>query len=314
MDMDSLIKIEGKPIEKLIDVVSNAVGGLLKPWQTVRVAKAQAKSDSIIAIEQAKTNAIIEGDIEKVQYLEAINERLVNKEKRRQKNIENVVTVAGTILQTEEKVSEESVNQDWATRFFDIVQDVSDDEMQLLWGRILAGEIKQPKSYSLRTLETLRNMTKEEAELFQKVAQFVLIQQDSYIAFLVDSNNNLKKYGIPYYYIAKLIEIGLIQSGDNVRNSYTTNNTLHINKSYFIYGKLVVIIDQMPDACFFSFPVRLLTTPGKELIKLINIEPNIEYIKKIATEIKNDEVKVSYAKIINIEENGHINYNDLIEL
>lgn len=312
--MDSLIKIEGKPIEKLIDVVSNAVGGLLKPWQTVRVAKAQAKSDSIIAIEQAKTNAIIEGDIEKVQYLEAINERLVNKEKRRQKNIENVVTVAGTILQTEEKVSEESVNQDWATRFFDIVQDVSDDEMQLLWGRILAGEIKQPKSYSLRTLETLRNMTKEEAELFQKVAQFVLIQQDSYIAFLVDSNNNLKKYGIPYYYIAKLIEIGLIQSGDNVRNSYTTNNTLHINKSYFIYGKLVVIIDQMPDACFFSFPVRLLTTPGKELIKLINIEPNIEYIKKIATEIKNDEVKVSYAKIINIEENGHINYNDLIEL
>lgn len=314
MDMDSLIKIEGKPIEKLIDVVSNAVGGLLKPWQTVRVAKAQAKSDSIIAIEQAKTNAIIEGDTEKVQYLEAINERLVNKEKRRQKNIENVVTVAGTILQTEEKVSEESVNQDWATRFFDIVQDISDDEMQFLWGQILAGEIKQPTSYSLRTLEILRNMTKEEAELFQKVAQFVLIQQDSYIAFLVDSNNNLKKYGIPYYYIAKLIEIGLIQSGDNVRNSYTTNNTLHINKSYFIYGKLVVIIDQMPDACFFSFPVRLLTTPGKELIKLINIEPNIEYIKKIATEIKNDEVKVSYAKIINIEENGHINYNDLIEL
>lgn len=310
--MDSLIKIEGKPIEKLIDVVSNAVGGLLKPWQTVRVAKAQAKSDSIIAIEQAKTNAIIEGDTEKVQYLEAINERLVNKEKRRQKNIEEVVSVAGKILEAEKEVSNEPVNPDWATRFFDIVQDISDDEMQLLWGRILAGEIKQPKSYSLRTLEILRNMTKEEAEIFQKVAQFILVDQD--VAFLLNSNNNLKKFGIPYYYIAKLIEIGLLQSGDNVRNTYTTNNSLHINKSCFIYGKFVVIIDQMPEACFFSFPVRLLTTPGKELIKLINIEPNIEYIKQFATQIKNDEVKVSYAKIISINENGNIDYDELIEL
>lgn len=313
--MDSIIKIEGKPIEKLIDVVSNAVGGLLKPWQTVRVAKAQAKSDSIIAIEQAKTNAIIEGDIEKVQYLEAINERLVNKEKRRQKNIENVVTVAGTILQTEEKVSEESVNQDWATRFFDIVQDVSDDEMQLLWGRILAGEIKQPTSYSLRTLEILRNMTKEEAELFQKVAQFVLIQQDSYIAFLVDSNNNLKKYGIPYYYIAKLIEIGLIHSGDNVRQQFNANNTSEINKTSIIYGNIVMKIDQMPGTDLFSFPVRLLTTPGKELSRLVSITPNVDYIKELASTIKREGVTVGYSKIIRIEENGNIQYyQPMIEL
>lgn len=310
--MDSLIKIEGKPIEKLIDVVSNAVGGLLKPWQTVRVAKAQAKSDSIIAIEQAKTNAIIEGDTEKVQYLEAINERLVNKEKRRQKNIENVVTVAGTILQTEEKVSEESVNQDWATRFFDIVQDVSDDEMQLLWGRILAGEIKQPKSYSLRTLEILRNMTKEEAEIFQKVAQFVLVDQD--IAFLFTSFNDLKNFGIPYYYIAKLVEIGLIQSGDNVRQQFNANNTSEINKTSIIYGNIVMKIDQMPGADLFSFPVRLLTTPGKELARLIPISPNLDYIKKMASTIKRDDVKVSYAKIISINENGNIDYDELIEL
>ncbi len=309
--MDSLIKIEGKPIEKLIDVVSNAVGGLLKPWQTVRVAKAQAKSDSIIAIEQAKTNAIIEGDIEKVQYLEAINERLVNKEKRRQKNIENVVTVAGTILQTEEKVSEESVNQDWATRFFDIVQDVSDDEMQLLWGRILAGEIKQPKSYSLRTLETLRNMTKEEAEIFQKVAQFILVDQD--IAFLFTSFNDLKNFGIPYCYIAKLIEIGLIQSGDNVRQQFNANNTSEINKTSIIYGNIVMKIDQMPGADLFSFPVRLLTTPGKELARLIPISPNLDYVKKMASTIKRDDVKVS-CSIISSNENGNVDYDELIEL
>ncbi len=311
--MDSIIKIEGKPIEKLIDVISNAIGTLYEPRQIVRNAKAEAKSESIKAIEKAKTQAIIDGNIEKAQYLDRINNRLVNKETKRQKNIEDVVAVAGSILQTEEKVSEESVNQDWATRFFDIVQDISDDEMQLLWGRILAGEIKQPKSYSLRTLEILRNMTKEEAEIFQKVAQFILVN-DQDIAFLFTSFNDLKNFGIPYYYIAKLVEIGLIQSGDNVRQQFNANNTSEINKICIIYGNIVVKIDQMSGADLFSFPVRLLTTPGEELARLIPISPNLDYIKKMASTIKRDNVKVSYAKIISINENGNIDYDELIEL
>ena len=309
--MNSLIKFEGKPIEKLIDVVSKTIGTIYEPRQIVRKAKAEAKAESIKAIEQAKTNAIIEGDTEKAEYLDRINNRLVNKETKRQKNIEDVVSTAVTFLEAEKDVSNEPVNSDWATRFFDIVQDISDNEMQLLWGQILAGEIKRPQSYSLRTLEILRNMTKEEAELFRKVAQFVLVQEG---AFIYSSNYILKKYGVYYSDIAKLIEIGLIRSGDNVRNTYAPNNTSDNNIS-LIYGNVVVIIDQIPNASFFSFPVRLLTTPGKELIKLININPNIEYLKDLATEIKNNKVKISYAKITNLDKDG-IYYDDstIIEL
>ena len=75
--MNSIIKFEGKPIEKLIDVVSNAIGTLYEPRQIVRKARAEAKAESIKAIEQAKTKAIIEGNTEKVSYLERVNERLV---------------------------------------------------------------------------------------------------------------------------------------------------------------------------------------------------------------------------------------------
>ena len=91
--MNSLIKIfEGKPIEKLIDVVSKAIGTIYEPRQIVRKAKAEAKAESIRAIELAKTNAIIEGDTGKAEYLDRINNRLVNKETKRQKNIEEVVS------------------------------------------------------------------------------------------------------------------------------------------------------------------------------------------------------------------------------
>lgn len=309
--MDSIIKIDGKPIEKLIDVVSQAFGTIYEPRQIVRKAKAEAKAESIKAIEQAKTNAIIEGDTEKAEYLDKINNRLVNKETKRQKNIEEVVSTAGGILEAEKNVSKEPVNPDWTTRFFDIVQDVSDNEMQLLWGQILAGEIKQPKSYSLRTLELLRNMTKEEAELFRKVAQFTLKQGD---VFLFSADGVLEKFGISYSAIAKLIEIGLLQPGDFVTKNYPSQKAKD-RMIGVVYGNLVIITNQKATANTISIPIRLFTTPGKELARLISITPNIDYIKELATTIKQEGVTVSYSQIICIDENGSIQYSQpVIEL
>ncbi|MBR4219222.1 MAG: DUF2806 domain-containing protein [Bacteroidales bacterium] len=308
--MNSLIKIEGKPIEKLIDVVSKAIGTIYEPRQIVRKAKAETKAESIKAIEQAKTNAIIEGDIEKAEYLDRINNRYVNKETKRQKNIEDVVSTAGKILETEKNVSNEPVNPDWVTRFFDIVQDVSDKEMQLLWGQILAGEIKQPKSYSLRTLETLRNMTKEEAVVFQKVAQFVLVQKE---AFLFSSDKSLVKFGVNYSEIAKLIEIGLLQPGDFVHRQYVLTNKTD-EQLVIIYGNFVIFITTKANSTTILVPIRLLTTVGKELLKLIDITPNIDYLKEFATTFKRNKANVSYAKILSIDEEGIMSYNELAEL
>ena len=296
--MNSLIKFEGKPIEKLIDIVSKAIGTIYEPRQIVRKAKAEAKAESIKAIEQAKTNAIIEGDTEKAEYLDRINNRLVNKETKRQKNIEGVVSTAGRILEAEKDVSNEPVNPDWTTRFFDIVQDVSDEEMQFLWGQILAGEIKQPKSYSLRTLELLRNMTKEEAEK----------HSDGKLLFLFSADGVLEKFGISYSAIAKLIEIGLLQPGDFVHKNYSPHK-MKDNLIGIIYGDLVIIINQKSAAQKISIPIRLLTTPGKELSRLISITPNVDYIKELASTIKREGVTVSYSKIIRIDENSSVQYS-----
>lgn len=301
--MDSLIKIEGKPLEKLIDVVSNAIGTLYKPRQIKREARAEAKAEKIKDIEHAITQAILDGDIERVQYLETINERLVAKEIKRQKNIENVVAVAGKVLQAEETVSEESVNPDWATRFFDIAQDVSDEEMLNLWGQILAGEIKQPQSYSLRTLEILRNMTKEEAEIFQKISQFALLQGN---AFLYAHDDVLENFGITYSYIAKLIEIGLLQSGDFVTQNYFSEKTSDKIQG-IIYGNLVILVNQKANAQNISFPIRNFTTPGRELLKLVNIKPNMEYMQELAKAIKKDDAEVGYAEVISWDD-GTVRY------
>ena len=75
-----------------------------------------------------------------------------------------------------------------------------------------------------------------------------------------------------------------------------------------LYGDIVIIILQKYNAVNISFPVRLLTTAGKELVQLISITPNIEYIKELASTIKREGVTVGYSKIISIDEKGIVQY------
>lgn len=290
--MDSLIKISGKPLEKLFDVISNGIGTLYRP-RSIR-KEADAKAYEIVAIEKAKKIAEGEGKLIEADYLDRINERLVAKELNRQENIDDVVEGAGRILENEKEISDSAVDTDWTIRFFDIIQDVSDDEMKTLWSRILAGEVKTPNSYSKRTLELLKNLSKEEATLFVKIAQYVLQEEDFFIFRGI--NDNLEKFGISYSDIAKLTEIGLIQSGSFVNMDF--NNPEKIKSEVGIsYGNLILLLKMDDTIDKVSIPVYCLTTAGIELYKLIDVKPNIDYIRELNKEIKKEGVSLEYSKI-----------------
>ena len=125
--MDAPVSIDlMKPLTKLVDVIANAIGVLYEPHQLVRMAHAEAKADRIKVIEHAKTEAILANDIDKYSQLSAIEKCMVLKEQKRQANIMNVVGVATQLIENEKDVTSEPINPDWATRFFDIAQDISD--------------------------------------------------------------------------------------------------------------------------------------------------------------------------------------------
>ena len=70
----ALIKIDGKPFEKLIEVVSNGIGTLYRP-RAIR-QEADAKAYEIKVIEKAKNEAIAEGKLIEAENLSRINDRL----------------------------------------------------------------------------------------------------------------------------------------------------------------------------------------------------------------------------------------------
>jgi hypothetical protein len=174
-----------EPLKKLIEVVSTGVGALSKPYLIRKTADAKAYEINTIA-QAIKDNQYdlknIEFQEEKLSLISLDNNSLKNelsledrtqrriefKEQKRQQNIESITQKAAEDLESEKNVSDEPVSEDWTSRFFNYAEDISNEEMQGIWGRILAGEIKKPKSYSLRALDILRNLSTEEAEIFIK--------------------------------------------------------------------------------------------------------------------------------------------------
>ena len=55
---------------------------------------------------------------------------------------------------------------DWFIRFFDAASNVSNEDLQKIWAKLLAGETICKGCFSLRAIETLYNMSPDEARLF----------------------------------------------------------------------------------------------------------------------------------------------------
>ncbi len=277
----------GKPLEKLIETVSNGTGVVgnhkfefdKKRIERIGEANAKVKKMNLIAEAEGKAEAqIIKFETEN-KLLQRAQERLLLKEVKREANIDKTILVAKQDLEsTSETVSDTPVDMDWTTRFFNIVQDVSNEEMQLIWGKILAGEIKKPKSFSLRTLETLRNIDAVDAKLFQKAVS--LSFQHAFIIFK-NSANDLKEYGLDYDKILQLQDAQLILSGLNIAKRFDLENT-RLNMSPAT-DKLSVIFKEKKT---LDVNILAFSKAGSEIAKLINTKTNSKYFADIKEHIK----------------------------
>lgn len=164
--MSALIELNTDGLAKLADTICHGLG--ITAYGNKRMADAEAYA----AIKQAEVETQVA--ILNLKREEEVANYLLAKENRKLNNTQSVIANAKDNFITGEQVSSKPVNKDWINRFFSIVEDISDETLHQLWGHILAGEVKQPNSYSLRTLELLRNITKEEADLFVRSASFYI--------------------------------------------------------------------------------------------------------------------------------------------
>ena len=159
-------------VNKLIETIADQIGLFLKPMHERR--KALAEKDAVVTIAQGQAD-VAEIQVKKALELEKLvaraDEREARRQLRRQKNLEKIAVKAAHEIPA--SVSDKPVDQDWVSRFFEECQDVSNEEMQTIWGNILAGEVTKPGSFSFRTLLAVKLLCPEVAHLFTRLCSFV---------------------------------------------------------------------------------------------------------------------------------------------
>lgn len=307
MGVVDAINALNQPAQKLIDTVSAAIGKVYEPRHIRKMADAEAyrintvseamRNNCDLPIEynsQDGTTAIDISDFN--QLIQRTGARLAYQEVMKQQNIENVIDKAYTELEKETQVSEEPVSEDWINRFFNSVEDISDDDMQKLFGMILADEIRHPNTYSLRTLNVLRNLSKSEAELFVKIAPLV------FHGLILSDGELLTKYGVSYVDIIKLDDCGLVSSKNSSNNLKVEKNCVVLNtKEHLIFAK-----NEKDSAFSLKMGVYVLTPAGNELLKVVDSSKTESLMCDMARVIQNEnkDVHISLHRITEIEDDG----------
>ena len=286
----NIIKIEGKFLEKLVDVFSQGLGKVYTPKGVRKEADAEAYK--IMVLERAKKLAAAEGrEIDQDSH-ERMQDRLLLQETRRQLNLEKIAQIASSQMSSHPVVSEEPIDQDWITRFFNIVQDVSNEEMQNLWAKILAGEIAQPNSFSIRTLETLRSMNKTEAHCLIKLAKLAIWGDE--FAFTLNWKKKVslrEKYNISVDDLLLIVELGII-SLEDMHNELSGPEVEYFFLSNYCIS---VLIDK--NLTHLRFDMIRFTKIGTELLKLIDVDTEYEYLKDFISVLSSNGVVVKYAEV-----------------
>lgn len=287
--MLEIVKALISPTEKLLDIVQKGIGILYEPRHKRKMADAanyeintigealRNNSDIIMGYDKGEVVGKIpeyEELVKRTQY------RLTYQELKKQYNIEAVLDCAYSELEKEIEVSPEPVDSDWINRFFDYVGEISSEDMQKIWGKILAGEIKSPGSFSKRTLGVISNLSQQEANVFQKILPLIFCSDNNY--FVYSKSELLDKYNIKCEDVLLLDECGLMESSGMLR----LNFAMEKDDKDIIYNKnrLVEIVSIL-DTNKFSIGIYSLTKVAIELLTILEYETDENYLECVVEDI-----------------------------
>lgn len=278
----------GKPATVLIERVSDAVGGVFKPWQIIRVAEAQAQADKISAVSQIEVSELQRRSIQ----------RMLVEEARKQQNIEDIT--AGSLPLLMDSADPASIESDWISNFFEKCRLISDEQMQNLWSRVLAGEANAPGTYSKRTINFLGGMDKHDANVFASLCQFSPSGNGMPLVYDIAASVYTQA-GITYGDLQHLDDIGLA-SLSVTPSLYLVDQPKKVG--IIVYGNVYNIDLPQEEGNEFCIGHVVLSRIGKELARLCPTSPVAGFEEYLLAEWKKRGYQVSEDKIIGNKEDA----------
>lgn len=124
-------------------------------------------------------------------------------------NQRNIIQKA--ILNVDEDVDAHNVDDDWLLYFFDKAKNVSSEEMQNVWAKMLSEEFNKPQSIPKSLLHTISIIDARSAMSFNKICQFnIEINGDKNLLYSSTMEPYLDEINITFNDLSELEKYGLI--------------------------------------------------------------------------------------------------------
>ena len=324
-----------KLVIKLWDTLADkGIGSLLRPWQIRREGRAtvDVRREELLALAQAEIDAeairsgnkilLANGDLVDRLALPAPSETLaasdaavplslpfvfeIANQNAKAEAVRQEVSVAKAVLYAEKELQsdtaippQEKPEDDWLLRWRECAAGVSSDELQQIWGKVLAGEVKSPGRFSLRTLEFLRNLSQADAQAIERISPFVFAD----VIYRGD-DSILEAEGIKFSELLAMQELGVLAGVDGLGLQVTWNSGIagSFQKALTCHGALLLVT--APDATkAIDLKVCTLTAIGKQVLRLGNFSPNANMLESVAKAIKAAGFEVQLGSYVQVGEN-----------
>ena len=312
------------PGEKLVirlweTVTEKGISGWLSPWQTRRKGRAltDVRRDELLMLAQTARDVeniqagrkSLAADYQLVEHPEksplalqtdsafrdaaaSVKRNQIAREMRAEVNVSKVLLSAEAALEDDPQTPpERKVDDDWLFRWRDAASTVSSEELQTLWGQVLAGEIKSPGSFSLRTLEFLKNLSHKEALQIAKVSPFVI----SNVIFR-GNNQLLESEGITVSFLLNLQNLGVVSGvGAGLKQKFHSLATEKFEQALVSYNRVLIVTHE--DASKkISLEIYTLTLLGEQILELGSFKPHEVYLRSVGQTICRQGFKVHIAR------------------
>ena len=293
-------------------LAANGIGALFRPWQIRREGRAfaEVRADEIRMLAQAERDRedilagrkqLVAGQLVAIEPPEfdlsitaPDNTALMAQHLRQQvlaDTFRREVNVAKAALAAEEELAndpqdppERTPDPDWLFRWRDYAGEVSVPDLQSLWGKVLAGEVKSPGSCSLRTLDFLRSLSTAEANQIAQLSPFVVGD------FVYRADDVLDEEGLSFAHRLAMQQLGILSGVEALGGLVLTfERDAHVKGAGFTkllvsHNKALLVTASDP-AKKLAVPIYQVTPIGKELLRLGTLAPNERHVRALAEAI-----------------------------
>jgi hypothetical protein len=176
------------------------------------------------------------------------------------------------------------VDPDWAYRWKEKAPQISVEEMQQLWAKVLVREHSRPGSFSLRTLDLLFSLRKEEAELIAKAANFCF---DQHVIYSLPEYYSTR--GLTLNNLIELENMGVLTGvtgalGNNLHPQLINNMQAFV----LIYNSQKAILLEKGNDDVLRRLGYFVTAVGRELMQIGNFDGDLEFLTIFAKILKDE--------------------------